>query len=139
MVDGNVSGVFRTWLRDKYRHAREVLAESAGPVDPWSLVVRDLMVHGIHSILTVDRDADGTVRFSGQDLGVPAGLVSNDTEYEYFRTIRPRRVPQLVELLGGRPGDELRDLLGLEWADGRSFELEKRLGQAPFPIEFVSC
>lgn len=89
----------RARLSAKCRHTLQVLAESAGPVEPWTLVLRDIEVNGIHSVLTVNRDADGTVRFCAQDLGVPAGLMSSDTEYEYFRTVRPRHVPQLVDLL----------------------------------------
>jgi hypothetical protein len=42
-------------------------------------------------------------------------------------------------LLGGRPGDDLRQLLADAWADDRSFELEERFREAAFPIEFFSC
>ena len=47
-------------------------------------------------------------------------------------------MPQLVELLGGRPGDDLRDLLGTRWAGSDSFELEKRFRDASIPIEFFT-
>ena len=127
----------RARLAEKYRHTLEVIAD-ASTVEPWTLGLRDLKVNGIRSTLTVRREADGTAHFEAQDLGVPAGLVSNNTEYEHFRTIQPRHVPQLIELLGGRPGDDLRDLLDTQWADDRSFELEKRFREAPFPIEFFS-
>lgn len=129
----------RARLQEKYRHALEVIAESAPRVDPWTVQLRDVVVNGIHSALLARREQDGTVCFEAQDLGVPAGLVSNDTEYEYFRTVRPRHVPQLIELLGGRPGDDLRHLLADAWADDRSFELEERFREAAFPIEFFSC
>ena len=129
----------RTRLQDKYRHALEVMADSTLQVDPWTVPLRDVVVNGIHSYLSARRQQDGTVCFEAQDLGVPAGLVSNDTEYEYFRTVRARHVPQLIELLGGRPGDDLRHLLADSWVDHRSFELEKRLREALFPIEFFSC
>lgn len=111
----------------------------APTVEPWALVLRDLEINSIHSTLTVRRGVDGTVRFEAQDLGVPSGLVSNDTEYEYFRTVQSRYVPRLVELLGGRPGDDLRDLLKAKWSGDNSFELEKRLGGADFPVELFSC
>ena len=127
----------RGW-QEKYLHALNVIADATPPVEPWTLVLRDLEVNGIHSTLTVRREPDGTIHFEAQDLGVPAGTVSNNTEYEHFRTIQPRHVPQLIELLGGRPGDDLRDLLDTQWADDRSFELEKRFREAPFPIEFFS-
>jgi hypothetical protein len=129
----------RARLQDKYRHAQEVMAESTPLVDPWTVHLRAVVVNGIHSALSARREPDGTVCFEAQDLGVPAGLVSNDTEYEYFRTVRPRHVPQLIELLGGRPGDDLRHLLADAWADDRSFELEERFREAAFPIEFFSC
>ena len=129
----------RARLQDKYRHALEVMAESTPLVDPWTVHLRAVVVNGIHSHLSARREPDGTVCFEGQDLGVPAGLVSNDTEYEYFRTVRPRHVPQLIELLGGRPGDDLRHLLTETWIDDHSFELEQRFRDATFPIEFFSC
>ena len=43
-----------------------------------------------------------------------------------------------LDLLGGQLGDNLRDLLGTGWADTASFELEKLLSDAPFPIELSS-
>ncbi len=129
----------RTRLQDKYRHALEVIAGAAPQVDPWTMRLRAVVVNGIHSHLSARREPDGTVCFEAQDLGVPAGLVSNDTEYEYFRTVRPRHVPQLIELLGGRPGDDLRHLLADAWVDDRSFALEERFREAAFPIEFFSC
>jgi hypothetical protein len=128
----------RARLQEKYRHAVEVIADATPPFEPWTLVVRDLEVNDVHSSLTVRREADGCVRFEAQDLGVPAGLVSDHTEYEYVRIIRPRYYPQLIDLLGGQLGDNLRDLLGTRWADTASFELEKLLSGAPFPIEFSS-
>lgn len=129
----------RARLQNKYRHALEVMAESTPLVEPWTVPLRAVVVNGIHSHLSARRELDGTVHFEGQDLGVPAGLVGNDTEYEYFRSVRPRHVPQLIELLGGRPGDDLRYLLTEAWVDDRSFELEERLREAAFPIEFFSC
>lgn len=77
----------RTRPQDKYRHALEVMAASAPQVDPWTVTLRDVVVNGIHSHLLARRQQDGTVCFEAQDLGVPTGLVSNDTEYEYFRTV----------------------------------------------------
>ena len=69
------------------------MAESAPRVDPWTVHLRDVVVNGIHSSLLARREQDGTVCFEAQSLGVPTGLVSNDTEYECFRTVRARHVP----------------------------------------------
>jgi len=70
------------------------------------------------------REQDGTVRFEAQNLRVLAALVSDDDEYEYYRTIRRSHVPQLIEMLGARAGDDLRNLLAHAWSEDRSFELE---------------
>ena len=104
----------------------------------WKLELRNARVNNIRSHLSARQDSDGTVHFDGHDLGVPAGLVSNDTEYEYFRTVRAVDVPELVELLGGRPGDDLRELLQSAWTGAASFQLERRLRDARFPISFHS-
>lgn len=112
---------------------------SAALTGEWELLLRDLDRNGVHTCLWARLDADGNLHIEGQDLGVPPGLVSNDDEYEYFHTIRAEDIPKLIELLGGDPGDDLRDVLGLNWTDADSFELEKRLRDAPFEIAFYSC
>ena len=84
------------------------------------------------------REQDGTVRFEAQNLRVLAALVSDDDEYEYYRTIRRSHVPQLIEMLGARAGDDLRNLLAHAWSEDRSFELEAMFREAAFPVEFFS-
>ncbi len=42
-------------------------------------------------------------------------------------------------LQAGRPGDDLRHLLGDARAGGRSVEVEKRFREASFQIESFSC
>lgn len=127
----------RDRLEQKYRHALEQLSANT-EVTVWMLDLRDARVNGIHTHLLARREADGTVRFEGQDFGVPAGLMGNDDEYEYFWTVRPADVPKLVELLGGRLGDEVRDLLKANWTGRRSYDLERVLREAPFRVEFAS-
>ena len=59
-------------------------------------------------------------------------------EYEYWRTIAAEYVPQLVWLLGGEPGEHVIELLARRWSGGRSFDLERVLRDAPFPIRLFA-
>lgn len=82
---------------------------------------------------------DGSVEFAAQDLGPITAPVSDDGEYEYWRTIAAEHVPQLVWLLGGEPGEHVIELLARHWSGGeRSFDLEGVLRQAPFPIRLFT-
>lgn len=78
---------------------------------------------------------DESVEFAAQDLGPITAKVSDDGEYEYWRTIAAEHVPQLVWLLGGEPGEHVIELLARHWSGARSFDLEHVLRQAPFPIQ----
>ena len=93
---------------------------------------------GIRSALWARVEDDGSLHLDAQDLGLPPGLMSDDGEYEYFRTIAPEDIPALVALLDGRPGDDLLDLLARDWSGDRSFGLEALLTQAPFPVQLVT-
>lgn len=81
---------------------------------------------------------DGSVEFAAQDLGPITAKVSDDGEYEYWRTIAAEYVPQLVWLLGGEPGEHVIELLARRWSGGRSFDLERVLRDAPFPIRLFT-
>lgn len=145
-----LSAAQRHRLQAKYAHALEVLARlSPAPIDRtplldgacgdlWRVDLRDRTVNGVRTHLEARLKPDGSFVVEGHDLGVPAGLVGNDDEYEYFYAIRPEHLPSLVELLGGAPDEHLRDVLA-NYLDDRSFELEKLLRTAPFPVQFHSC
>ncbi|MCW5952811.1 MAG: ADP-ribosylglycohydrolase family protein [Propionibacteriaceae bacterium] len=104
------------------------------PVVPWKLELRAANLNGVLSHLWAELDEHGDLRLHGQDLRVPSGPAVRDGEYEYVRTIREADLPKLIELLGGRPGDDLRGLLGRNWRGDRSFELERLLRDAPFRV-----
>jgi len=93
---------------------------------------------GIRSSLWAWVDECGDLHLDAQDLGVPPGLLTGDGEYEYDRTVAAEYVPALVALLGGEPGADVLALLARDWAGPRSFDLELRLREAPFPIAFSS-
>ena len=106
---------------------------------PQTVLLRDLRLdNGLHTVLQASLTADGSLQLAAQDLGGPAYLMNPDGEYEYWRTIAPEHLPDLIELLGGHPGDDVLDLLALDWTDERSFDLEALLREAPFPIRFFS-
>lgn len=108
-------------------------------VVPWKQTLRDGTVNGIRTHLTVEQNDEGALLFFAHDLGLPAGLMSDNSEYEYFRTISAANLDELIELLDGESGDDLQTLLRENWSEEKSFELESRLGQAPFKVEFFSC
>lgn len=91
---------------------------------------------GIRSALWARVDDEGRLHLDAQDLGLPPGWMSSDGEYEYSRTIEPDDISALIELLGGRPGDDVLDLLARDWAPARSFDLERLLRDAPFDTHF---
>ncbi|MGV1004471.1 MAG: hypothetical protein ACOYEV_06810 [Candidatus Nanopelagicales bacterium] len=63
--------------------------------------------------LDVTLEHDGSLRFSGQDLGP---TVSYDGEYEYWYSLAAEDVPALVIALGGEPGTDIIDLLESRWS-----------------------
>lgn len=69
----------------------------------------------------------------GHDLGVPPELVSTTTRPSTSTRCGPEHLP---ELLGADPDDDLREVLGTNGTDGASGELEKKLREAPFEVEF---
>ncbi len=70
-------------------------------------------------------DDDGALHLDGQDLGPGTAAVSDDGEYEWFRTIPAAELPRLVELLGGEPGEPILDLLARRYTARGSYELER--------------
>jgi hypothetical protein len=80
-------------------------------------------------------DAAGVLHIDGHDLGPGTGMVSDDGEYEWFGTIAAADVPRVVALLGGRPGDDLLDLLERDYTGTGSYELEKRLRESDITVK----
>ncbi|MDQ3153307.1 MAG: hypothetical protein M3R63_16885 [Actinomycetota bacterium] len=62
-------------------------------------------------------------------------MVSTDGEYEWFETIAAADVARVGELLGGRIGEDILELLQRDWTGERSYELEARLRDGDIPIE----
>lgn len=80
---------------------------------------------------------DGSLEIEGQDFGPATSMVSPDGEYEWWETIAPQYLPQLVALLGGEPGEPILDLLVNRYTGDRSYDFEARLRAATFPIELA--
>ncbi len=100
-----------------------------------SITLRDEeLPNGTRSALWAWIGPQGELHLDGQDLGDPALLPGGDGEYEYFRTIAAEDFPALLELLQGRPDDDVLALLARDYARQRSFELELKLRNAPFPV-----
>ncbi|MEP7216070.1 MAG: hypothetical protein ABI782_07430 [Anaerolineaceae bacterium] len=78
-------------------------------------------------------DDAGAHHIDGQDLGPGTASVSSDGEYEWFRTFSAAHLPQVIELLDGRPGEDPLDVPE-RWI-GRSYELERRLRESTRPSE----
>jgi hypothetical protein len=84
-------------------------------------------------------DDQGNLHIDGQDLGPKTAPVSDDGEYEWFKTIRAEDVSKVVTLLGGSTGDDLLNLIEDRYTGEASGELEKRLRESDIKIEFYSC
>ena len=79
-------------------------------------------------------DIEGRLHIDGQDLGPVTASVSNDGEYEYFKTIEACHIPRLVELLGGKPGADILALLRREYTGEKSHALERILRESDIPV-----
>jgi hypothetical protein len=79
-------------------------------------------------------DDQGCLQIDGQDLGPSTAIVSDDGEYEWFQTIKAEHVPRLIALLGGKPRDDILELLRT-WSGARSYEFERLLRESDIPVE----
>jgi hypothetical protein len=61
--------------------------------------------------------------------------VSNDGEYEWFRTIRAPDLPGLLEVLGGPAGADVLSFLASRYSGSGSYELESLLRKGDVPSE----
>ena len=61
--------------------------------------------------------------------------MSGDGEYEYFKMVAKADIPRLIELLGGKPEDDILDLLERSWTGDKSYDLEEILREGPIEVE----
>lgn len=99
------------------------------------VVLRDEHADPDHRYLWAYLDAEGNLHIDGQDLGPMTRTVSDDGEYEWFRTIRAEQLPRLLELLGGGTDAEILEVLASEYTGHASYELERRIRESDIPAE----
>lgn len=80
-------------------------------------------------------DEEGNLHIDGQDLGPATAPVSDDGEYEWFRTVSREDVPKLLSLLGEPADADLLEVLKQRWAGAKSYELEKLLRESGIKAE----
>lgn len=80
-------------------------------------------------------DATGALHIDGHDLGPGTAPVSDDGEYEWFKTVAAGDVPQLLTVLGAQPGDDVLDVLAASWTGPRSYDLERALRTSGIPVQ----
>jgi len=81
-------------------------------------------------------DTKGCLHIDAQDLGPITEPISGDGEYEYFLTIDNKDIPKLIQLLGGKAGDDVLRLLDRYWAGDKSYELEDLLRNCEIKVGF---
>ncbi len=109
-------------------------AAPAGQVEPVVQLRAETRADGSRLFLWAYLDTLGRLHIDGQDLGPVTGLVSGDGEYEYFKMVAKEDIAGLVELLGGKPGDEILGLLGRDWTGDNSYGLEAVLRDGPIEV-----
>jgi hypothetical protein len=80
-------------------------------------------------------DQEGNLHIDGQDLGPKTAIVSSDGEYEWFQTIKKSELPKLIGLLGGKPEDDILDVLEKNWTGQRAAELEALLRESDIEVD----
>jgi len=100
-----------------------------GHVSPRRIVLRNERKGNDIRHLEAYLDAEGALHIDGQDLGPGTAPVSDDGEYEWFRTVPASELPRLVELLGGQPGEPILDLLARRYTGRESYELERVISE----------
>ena len=110
-------------------------SEPARPAEPTVTLRDEKRADGSHLALWAYLDTAGHLHIDGQDLGPVTKFVSGDGEYEYFKMVAKADIPRLIELLGGKPEDDILDLLGRSWAGDKSYDLEEILREGPIEVE----
>jgi hypothetical protein len=80
-------------------------------------------------------DQEGNLHIDGQDLGPKTAIVSSDGEYEWFQTIKKSELPKLIGLLGGKPEDDILDVLEGNWTGPRVADLEALLRESDIKVD----
>lgn len=75
-------------------------------------------------------DDAGRLHIDGQDLGPGTAPVSEDGEYEWFRTIAAADLPRLAALLGADAGESILAVLSRKYTGEGSYELERLLRES---------
>lgn len=98
------------------------------------VVLREERVGRDYRYLEAYLDEQGRLHIDGQDLGPGTAIVTSDGEYEWFETYAAQDVPRIVELLGGKPGENVLDLLERNWCGAACDELERLLRESDIPV-----
>ena len=80
-------------------------------------------------------DPEGNLHIDGHDLGPKTAIVSSDGEYEWFQTINKSELPKLIGLLGGKPEDDILDVLQENWTGQRVADLEALLLESDIEVK----
>ena len=80
-------------------------------------------------------DQEGNLHIDGQDLGPKTAIVSADGEYEWFQTIDRSELPKLSGVLGGKPKDDILDVLEENWTGPQASELEALLRESDIEVD----
>ena len=80
-------------------------------------------------------DQKGNLHIDGQDLGPKTAIVSSDGEYGWFETIDRSELPKLIGLLGGKPEDDILDVLQENWTGPRAADLEALLRESDIEVK----
>ncbi len=80
-------------------------------------------------------DDGGQLVLQGQDLGPLTAIVSDDGEYEWFRSVKAEHIPSLIAALGGAPDEDILDVLARVATGDGSYELERLLREEIVPCE----
>ncbi len=109
-------------------------ATPAGQVEPVVQLRDERRTDGSRLLLWAYLDTLGRLHIDGQELGPVTRFVSGDGEYEYFKMVAKEDIPRLVEILGGKPGDGILELLGRDWIGDKSYDLETVLRDGPIEV-----
>ena len=110
----------------------------ADPVEPTIRLRDEKRADGSHLGLWAYLDTAGRLHIDGQDLGPVTSPASGDGEYEYFKMIAKEDIPRLIALLGGKPEDDILDLLERNWTGEKSYDLEEILREGPIEVELAT-
>ena len=78
-------------------------------------------------------DGSGRLHIEGEDFGKASAVIGA----EWHETVDATDVPRVVELLGGRPDDDVLDLLERDWSGEASYDFEVKLHASGLAIDRV--